>query len=169
MSHIRRIARPLWTVAAVLALGLGSTSEARAQTVQQLRVQWVANAGAPPPPIQADKAQASSLFTVLERRLIAGALARQRDPQLSSTQLVLRAVNSRGEIIDTQLLHDPRILRAETPEPTGDLTGQVFHLSAPEFLLTIPDDPTITEIQVYQPRWTGRAYLLDLLGTIALN
>jgi hypothetical protein len=158
----RRIATTL------LVLVVGVASGANAQTVQELRVQWQAYVGTPPETAPG-RGIASTVFTVLERRSISGTLARQRDPQLSSDQLVVRALNVRGEIIDTQLIPDPRVLRAEATGPTGELSGQVLHRATPEFLLTLPDNAAISELRVYHPRWTGTAFVLDLMGTITFN
>jgi hypothetical protein len=98
-----------------------------------------------------------------------GALVRQRDPQLSEHHLLVRVVNADGAIIDTQLILDPRVIRAEAPGPSGELQSKTLHRSSPDFLLTIPDDPGLRELRIYHPRWTGTAFVLDPLGTIALN
>jgi len=158
----RRIATTL------LVLVAGMASQAAAQTVQEVRVQWRAYIGTPPE-TEPGRGLTSDVFTVLERRSISGTLPRQRDPQLSSDQLVVRAVNARGETLDTQLIPDPRVLRAEATGPTGELSGQVMHRANPEFLLTLPDDPAISEVRLYLPRWTGTAFELVLLGSFAFH
>lgn len=163
--------------ALTLCVGLYS-SVANAQMVQEVRVRWDAYTSATPKiaspsgkavaPLPSN-AQQSESFTVLERRRIAGKLPRQRNPELSSDQLVVEALNGLGETVDKQLIRDPRILRAEAAGRTGAISGQVLHRTDPEFLLTLPDDPSITEVRVYQPRWTGSAYELDFMGTIQLR
>jgi hypothetical protein len=158
-----------WIAAALVVLGIGSNSEAAAQTVQQLRIRWgAADARAAAAPA-ADARQPSSPFTVVDRRTIAGPLARQRDPQLSPDQLVVHAVNAAGDVLDSQLIRDPRLLRAEIAGPTGELSGRTLQRANPEFLLDIPDTAGLAQIRVYQPRWTGTAFELDLIGTIAVN
>jgi hypothetical protein len=159
---MKKLVASAWVI-----VGLGLAPDVSAQTVQQLKVQWDAQ---PPAPAGADqRLQTTGPFRVVERRSIAGSLARQRDPQLSENHLLVRAVNAGGEIIDTQLILDPRVVRAESAGPSGELKGETLHLANPEFLLTIPDGTAVRELRVFHPRWTGTAFVLDPLGTIALN
>jgi hypothetical protein len=160
-----------WTLLTVFVLGVSlSTSVESAQTVQEVRVHWDASVGRAPQGVLAPgSAQPSESFTVLELRRLPGKPPRQRNPELSSDQLMVVAVNALGETVDTQLILDPRVIRAETPDQTGEVSGQVLDRADPEFLLTLPDDAAITEVRLYQPRWTGSAFTLDLLGTISLR
>ena len=154
---------------ACVIIGLGLAQDVCAQTVQ-LKVQWDAYPAAPSitaPPT--DVRTTTGPFRVLERRPIARSLVRQRDPQLSENHLLVRAVNAGGQIVDTQLILDPRIIRAEAPGPSGELRGETLHLASPEFLLTIPDGSAVRELRIYHPRWSGTAFVLDLLGTLPLN
>jgi hypothetical protein len=163
------VAVAFWTAGAG-----GQTIEG--QTIEQLRLRWGAYPTAPAPMVAPNAATtapapppAPDAFTVLERSQAPGPLPRQRNPQLSAEQLVVVAVNGAGEMINTQLIPDPRILRAETIGPTGEMSSRVLHRADVEFLLTIPDDPALTELRLYKPRWTGTTYVLDLVGTIALR
>jgi hypothetical protein len=163
-----------WTALVALILGVGlSAATANAQTVQEVRVRWDAYVDTAPKIAPQGRAiappQPSESFTVLERRRIPGKIPRQRNPELSSDHLVVEAMNGLGETVDKQLIRDPRVLRAEVPGRTGELGGRALRRADPEFLLALPDDPAITEVRVYQPRWTGSAYSLDLLGTIPLR
>ena len=160
---MKKLVASAWVIA-----GLGLAPDVSAQTVQQLKVQWDTQPAAPAD-ADAQRLQTTGPFRVVERRSIAGSLARQRDPQLSENHLLVRAVNAGGEIVDTQLILDPRIVRAEAPGPSGELKGETLHLASPEFLLTIPDGTAVRELRVFHPRWTGTAFVLDPLGTISLN
>jgi len=158
-----------WIALILLILGLGHLdSMATAQMVQEVRVRWDAYIGAPAPQLAIGTEQPSNLFTLLERRLAPGSLPHQRNPELSSDQIVVVAVDVKGQEIDWQLIPDPRVLRAEFPGPTGELSGEVLHHAETELLITLPDDPTIRELRLYHPHWTGAAFVLDLLGTIPL-
>jgi len=158
-----------WIALILLILGLGHLdSMATAQMVQEVRVRWDAYFGAPVPQVMVGTEQPSNFFTLIERRGVPGALPRQRNPELSSDQIVVVAVDVKGQEIDWQLIPDPRILRAEHPGPTGELSGEVLHHAETELLITLPDDPAIRELRLYHPRWTGTAFVLDLLGTIPL-
>jgi hypothetical protein len=46
------------------------------------------------------------------------------------------------------------------------LQGVVLHRANAEFFVPVPDDPAITELRVYHPRWTGNTFDLDLIGTV---
>jgi hypothetical protein len=66
------------------------------------------------------------------------------------------------------VLPDPRLLRAEWPDPTGVVQGVKLHRANADFFVPVPDDSAITELRVYHPRWTGTAFDLDLVGTVRL-
>jgi hypothetical protein len=48
------------------------------------------------------------------------------------------------------------------------LSGEVLHRAVAELLITLPDDPALTEIRLYHPRWTGTGFVLDPLGAFSL-
>jgi hypothetical protein len=160
---MKKLVASAWVI-----VGLGLAPDVSAQTVQQLKVQWDAQPAAPAG-ADAQRLQTTGPFRVVERRSIAGSLARQRDPQLSENHLLVRALNAGGEIVDTQLILDPRVVRAEAQGPSGELKGETLHQASSEFLLTIPDSTAVRELRVFHPRWTGTAFVLDPLGTISLN
>ena len=143
-------------------------SELMAQTVQDVRVAWNAYTAAAPQ-VAPGTARPGDIFTLLARRSLPGLLPRQRNPEVSSNQIAILAINAEGREIDGQLIPDPRILRVEQPGPNGELRGEVLHHVNTELLITIPDDPDIVELRLYKPRWTGTTFILDLLGAIPLR
>jgi hypothetical protein len=161
---MKKLVASAWVISALCL-----APDVSAQTVQQLKVQWNAYPAGPSITAPTDVRTTPGPFRVLERRSITGSLVRQRDPQMTENHLLVRAVNAGGQIIDTQLILDPRVVRAETPGPSGELRGETLHLASPEFLLTIPDGSAVRELRIYHPRWTGTAFVLDLLGTLPLN
>jgi hypothetical protein len=145
-------------------------SNALAQTVQEVRIRWDAYIlGSPPPQVSPGRALASDVLTLLERRSVSGQLPRQRYPQLSSDQIVVLARNEDGKIADLRIIPDPRLLRAEQPGPTGELSGQLLHHAKTELLIVLRDDTEIKEIELYHPRWTGTDYVLEIIGKVPLN
>jgi hypothetical protein len=88
-------------------------------------------------------------------------LARERDPQLSGDRLVVVAVDADGTPTDVRIVPDPRIVRAETPDATGLLSGTVLMYPDVELRVTLTASPDTRELRVYQPRWTGDAWALD--------
>ena len=142
--------------------------EAAAQSIQEVRVRWQAYSGPPPRAVVPGTEQALNVFTLVERRRVAGRVKRQRSPEFSANQIAVVAVDDQGQVVDWQLVGDPRIIRAELPGPTGELQGQVLHRTEAEFLITLPDEPAIKAIRLYHPRWVGTSYVLDPVGTVPL-
>jgi hypothetical protein len=159
--------QPMLLALVMIVIGGGSAVSGQAtQAVQQLRIQWTAPTSGVSAALGQPRADS---FKVLERRLIAGARPRQRNPQLSADQLVVQAFDARGALVDSQIIPDPRILRAESAGPTGELAGQVVLRPDPDFLITLPDSTAIVELRLLQPRWTGNGFVLDPIGSISLR
>jgi hypothetical protein len=135
------------------------------QTVQQVRVQWTTAVSdvAPPP------GQRANPLRLLARRSVAGSLPRQRNPQMSADQIFVQAVDARGRVVDSHLIPDPRLVRAEFPGPAGELSGEVLHRVDPDFLITLPNSPNLAELRLFQPRWTGTEFVLEPIGSIDLR
>jgi hypothetical protein len=147
---------------------LGSASSASAQGIQELRVRWD-TLGAPAAPTDgAAAAPSPSAFTLLGRQRAHGPLPRQRNPELSPDHVVVVAEDAHGRTLDWQVVTDPRLLRAEFPGPTGQLSGQRLRQPSAEFMITLPDDPDLAVLRLYHPRWTGRGFVLDPLGSVPL-
>jgi hypothetical protein len=156
-------------IVAIAMLTLGAVVRpATAQTVQEVRIRWDAYAGAPDPLVVPGTYPATNLFTLLERRQIAGELRQRRDRDPSGDQIVVSALDVHGQEIDRYLIRDPRLLRAEAPGPTGELSGVLLHRANTEIWLVIAADPAIAELRFLQPRWTGTQFVFDLLGSVHL-
>lgn len=162
---LRPIVLLVWCLA-VSGAAVGQTP-AQSRTAQEVRVRWAAYIAAPEALVRLG-AQPSNVFTMLERLAVAGPLPRQRDPQLSPDHLVIVAVTAQRQEVYRDTIPDPRTARAEFAGPTGELRGEVLHRASTELLILMPDDPTIVEVRVYLPRWTGTEFALDLLGVVHL-
>jgi hypothetical protein len=145
------------TAIGLLVLCLASPVAAQSQ---QLRVLWNASP---------DLGAATPAFAVIERRALTTGPARQRNPELSSDQVVVRTYDAGGRLVHTQLVPDPRVVRAEVAQPDGALSGERLNRTATELLLTVPDSPPPREIRLFHPRWTGTAFALEPLGVIPLD
>lgn len=109
-------------------------------------------------------------FVIRDRKeWLVGAPPHQHDPELSARQWLLVAVDQAGQERYQQLIHDPRIVRAEFPKDDGELAGQTFDLAEVDFLVSLPRDPRLVELRIYQPEWTGEAWELHELGRVSLN
>jgi hypothetical protein len=140
------------------------------QTIQEVRVQWTTSPPLSPGTTAERRGQpVSHLFSILERRTMSGRIPRQREPELSSDRVVIVARDLNGKVIDWQVVPDPRVIRAETPGPRGELSGRVLYHPRADFLFTLPHDPGIARIDFYQPWWNGANFDLDLIGGVSLQ
>lgn len=143
---------------------------AAAATFQRVRLMWVAYDGAPDLVDSEKRAYpATNLFTVVARHRASGTLPRVRARELAEHRLVVQAVDTQGSVRYEAAIADPRVLRTELPGPEGQLSRQVLHRAKVTFEVAVPDDPAITQLRLYHPRWTGTLYDLDLLGSVTLR
>ena len=144
-------------------------SAALAQTVQEVRIRWDAYIqSSPPPQVSPDTIQ-SNVLTLLERHSVSGQLPRQAYPRLSSDQIVVLARNGDGQIADLRIVPNPRVLGAELPCPSGELSGLVLHHVRTDLLIVLRDDPAIEALELYHPRWIGTDYNLEIIGRVLLK
>jgi hypothetical protein len=136
---------------------------------QDIRVRWQGDASALPTgsPTERQPSSPNSL-SVLSRQTGSESLPRHRAPMLSSDQVLVLAVDTQKQLKGWTLIPDPRVLRAEFPDSGGQLRGQIIYRSSAEFVVALPDDPAIAELHFYHPRWTGKAFILDLIEAISL-
>jgi len=141
----------------------------RAESQIEVHVRWDASVNAPPVNVPASKQNVNmDDFTLIKLRRIPGTALRQRAPELSPDQLLIVIMDENGDQRGWTLIPDPRIIRAESPSPTGELSGQTIYRSNVDFLATLPEGLLSASLKIYQPRWTGMEYSLNLLGTISL-
>ena len=157
-----------WGIVLILAV-LGPANVAVAQGGQDVRVRWSAYGAATPEAVLTPGSlPVLNSFAILERRPVASPPGRQRNPELGADSLLVVAVDAGGKELYRRIVTDPRIIRAEGPGPGGEITGTVFHRATADFTVSLPDDAAIREIRLFQPRWTGTAWALDMIGRIPL-
>lgn len=140
------------------------------ETPLEILVRWDANASAPPMIAPALKGfTGTGSFSLIDLKAIAGSAPRQRMPELSPDQILVVVMDEQGSQRDWNLIPDPRIIRAESPGPTGEWTGQTLHREEAEFLVTLPRGLLAAELRFYSPLWTESRYSLELLGTLLLR
>ena len=89
---------------------------------------------------------------------------RERNPQLAADRLVIVGVDEHGVELARAIVPDPRIIRAEVAGPDETLSPAQVSVPGAEFSVLLPDDPGIVALRIYQPRWTGQEFVLELLG-----
>lgn len=98
----------------------------------------------------------------------AGAMARQRSPEMSRHHLVIIARDRRGREVARQLVQDPRYVRMETADESGKLSGDTYFNSDADLRVVLPDRKNIVAVGVYKPRWNGEQFELEALGDLEL-
>jgi hypothetical protein len=133
--------------------------------VRELRITW----SPPPAPTPGSQAKAAPRMVVVSETSVTGVVRRERQPQLSEDQLVIVQRASDGRALDWVTAPDPRLIRAEVPGADGRLTGRIVHVADTELLVAVTQLAATVSLSVYQPRWTGTEFLLDLVGEVALT
>jgi hypothetical protein len=120
------------------------------------------------PTLHTDQNVLSSIeeLTVTEQRRLPSPFPRQRNPELSKEQLVIIALDSQGHEVVRVLCPDPRIIRAEVPDAAGKLVSRFIYRSAADFSVVIPDNPRISQLQIYHPNWMGSEFVLEPIGNV---
>jgi len=97
-------------------------------------------------------------------------LARQRSLELSPTQILIVALNEKRQVLWWNLQADPRILRLETADDTGRLSGgDIVYQNDAELLVSLPADERIVALHFYHPDWDGSAFQLELIGNLDIS
>ena len=154
----------------VLLAGLASHAQPTAENAQEIRVSWqIDTAPAPGAPDRMGRAARVDRLVVVERWRNVVYAPRQRRPEIAEGQIVVTVVDAAGNEKGRTIVPDPRILRAEFPDETGQLQGNHRVRPNAEFLVTLPDDPSIRELRIHEPRWNGSEFELDLLVAVELD
>jgi hypothetical protein len=100
-------------------------------------------------------------FAIGSTRRLPVRVGRDRYPELSSQTLLVVGVGSNKKAFAWTIAHDPLVLRAETPRPSGELSGQILHASRVEMMFTLDYHPS-------EPVWSTRPPTMRLLGSVTL-
>src|SRR3954451_844761 len=106
----------------------------------------------------------ANAVNVLSQKRAPAAAFRHRNPELSAQDLVVVAVNAAGAETSRTIIRDPRIVRAETAEPSGRVMPREFLYRNDVTFSVILADPNAIAVRLYKPRWTGKIFVLDLIG-----
>lgn len=167
-----------------VGVGLDTSKTAsgeKSHSYREMKIRWTGQTAAQPSTqsstqssTQPDAATASSAADskqgpalsslVLDEKTRPGTLPRQRSLELSPSQVLVAAVDENNQLRWWALMPDPRIVRAETQTPSGELRSQDFYLADLTLVVAFPEDPSITSLRFYHPAWNGTAYDLQLLA-----
>jgi hypothetical protein len=144
-----------------LVSGVGQVSDA--ELVRELRIAWSETS---PPPGADVAAREPRALALIDQRVVAGRLRRERFPQLSYDRLVVVVRDAAGRELDWRLVQNPGIVRAEAPGPDGRLQGGAIELDSMELSIAIPDVAGADRVYLYRPHWTGTEYVLEPFGQV---
>ena len=137
-----------------------------AQLVRELRIAWSETS---PPPGADVAAREPRTLALIDQRVVAGRLRRERFPQLSQDRLVVVVQDAAGGELDWRLVPNPALVRAEAPGPDGRLQGRVIELDNVVLSIAIPAIQGAHEILLYRPYWNGAEYLLEPFGQVQIQ
>ena len=141
---------------------------------REVKIRWTDSANATSntpgiPSISAGEQKLPPVVSLIEDKKRSGTLPRHRSVELSPTHVFIAAVDATNQLRWWSIIPDPRVVRAEFPTSTGELRSENYSQS--NFMLTVafPDDPKITNLRFYKPRWTGSDFDLNLLAVVPVR
>ncbi len=99
-----------------------------------------------------------------------GPLSRQRVLEMSPSQILIVAVDQQNQVLWWNLQPDPRLIRAETSDDSGHLSGKTLYRQDADMLVSLPEDQLISEVRFYNPVWDGiGSYSLKDIGSLNMR
>lgn len=111
----------------------------------------------------------SSTLAVVRRETRTGVLARHRSNLTVPGELLVIGSDERGSPTWRTTVIDPRIMRAESADADGTIAGTTVLRPSTDLYLAVPDDPSITELTVYQPDGSGTSATMARVGAVSLQ
>ena len=136
---------------------------------RELRLRWTSGTASTTPDAPKPGPPPQGAFSVFRQQRYSEAPPRQRTLNLAPDRLLIAGVDSKGQLKSWTVMVDPRIVRSEGPGPDGTLTGQTLHMEQTEFFVSVPDDPAIVEVRLYEAQPDGRSFKLGQVGVVSLN
>ena len=140
------------------------------QTYRELKIRWADSAKSTTelrPANNSEEQTPSPSVSIVEDKRRSGTLPRQRSLELSPAHIFIAAVDATDKLRWWSIILDPRVIRVETPTPTGELRGEVYYGSNVNFAVAFPDDPEIAQLRFYHPVWNGTDFDLKLLTVVS--
>ena len=136
-------------------------------TYRALHVRWDSAAAGGPNHLV--KQSSPGALTLLSADRRPGSLPRERSLDLSPNQLLAIGIDEKQSLRWWKPMLDPRLVRAEVSNDKGELSSEELYLTKVEFWISIPDDPSIKEVRLYQPRWTGKEFQLEPVTALTVE
>jgi len=140
----------------------------QSQTYRELKVRWSDSTKSTTELRPANNSEEqTSTVSIIEDKKRPGTLPRHRSLELSSTHIFIAAVDASSKLRWWSIILDPRVVRAETQTPTGELRGDTYYVSNVNFVVAFPDDPEIAQLRFFHPVWNGTEFDLKLLTVVS--
>lgn len=139
------------------------------QTYRELKIRWADSTKSTTelrPANNAEEQTQATSVSIVEDRKRSGTLPRPRSLELSPTHFFIAAVDATNKLRWWSIILDPRVVRAETQTPIGELRGENYYVSNVNFAVAFPDDPEIAQLRFYHPVWNGTDFDLKLLTVV---
>lgn len=139
------------------------------QTYRELKIRWADATKSTTelrPANNVDEQTQPPSVSIVEDKKRSGTLPRPRSLELSSTHIFIAAVDATNKLRWWSIMLDPRVVRAETQTPTGELRGENYYVANVNFAVAFPDDPEIAQLRFYHPVWNGTDFDLKLLTVV---
>jgi len=137
---------------------------------REVRVRWTTGSAASTPSTPAARPVSSGgSFSVSEQRNYSEPARQDSSLNLGPGRLFVAAIDRNRGLKSWSLTLDPRIVRSEGPGADGTLTGETLYFEHTEFLVTIPDDPDIVELRLFEVQSEGQSHRLVSAGSVAIE
>jgi hypothetical protein len=130
------------------SLPSASFDSLRLRTPQALVMRGVLELRIPLSPVSAPSS--SRALRIVSQRALPGALRRDRRPVLSADHLLAVVVDAQGHELDWRIAADPRVVRVESADGEGRLSGTTISRPDAALVLRIPDLPGAATVRIYQ-------------------
>jgi hypothetical protein len=140
------------------------------QTYRELKIRWADSAKSTTelrPANSAEEQTPAPSVSIVEDKKRSGTLPRHRSLELSPAHIFIAGVDATNKLRWWSIILDPRLVRAETQTPTGELRGEEYYVSHVNFAVAFPDDPEIAQLRFYHPVWNGTDFDLKLLTVVS--
>lgn len=158
-------AQPMPAARAFGTLKANVSQVSNGNLTRELRIHWTA----PRAGTQGASTNSPNSFKLLGQVRFSGAPRRERQPEPSANDLVIVLQDSSGNDLDWRIIPNPRLIRSETPDRSGLLSGQLIERDEVELLVYVPDIAGAERIQIFSPVWNGREFTLDPLGQVTIG
>jgi len=139
------------------------------QKYRELKVRWADSTKSTTELRSANESETQTQVpsvSVVEDNKRSGTLPRYRSLELSPAHIFIAAVDATNKLRWWSIVHDPRLVRAETPTPTGELRREDYYVSNVTLVVAFPDDPEIANLRFFHPVWNGTDFDLKLLTVV---